>query len=193
MEALSEKIITNMIKSGESIEDCREVYVYGLTQLFRTLLNLFTTVIIGFCMGMLLESIVFVICLMFIRSYSGGYHSNSPLRCYIISVIAVIMALGSIKLSVWNEYSSVLVMVISICILLLYAPICNRNKQLEDIEALVYKRRLRWILLVVTVINMIFIPFNQITLAFAGNSAVLLSAMMFLVIKISNQEAKINT
>ena len=155
MEALSEKIITNMIKSGESIEDCREVYVYGLTQLFRTLLNLFTTVIIGFCMGMLLESIVFVICLMFIRSYSGGYHSNSPLRCYIISVIAVIMALGSIKLSVWNEYSSVL--------------------------------------LVVTVINMIFIPFNQITLAFAGNSAVLLSAMMFLVIKISNQEAKINT
>ena len=193
MEALSEKIITNMIKSGESIEDCREVYVYGLTQLFRTLLNLFTTVIIGFCMGMLLESIVFVICLMFIRSYSGGYHSNSPLRCYIISVIAVIMALGSIKLSVWNEYSSVLVMVISNGILLLYAPIGHRNKQLEDIEALAYKRRLRWILLVVTVINMIFIPFNQITLAFAGNSAVLLSAMMFLVIKISNQEAKINT
>ena len=193
MEALSEKIITNMIKSGESIEDCREVYVYGLTQLFRTLLNLFTTVIIGFCMGMLLESIVFVICLMFIRSYSGGYHSNSPLRCYIISVIAVIMALGSIKLSVWNEYSSVLVMVISNGILLLYAPIGHRNKQLEDIEVLVYKRRLRWILLVVTVINMIFIPFNQITLAFAGNSAVLLSAMMFLVIKISNQEAKINT
>ena len=193
MEALSEKIITNMIKSGESIEDCREVYVYGLTQLFRTLLNLFTTVIIGFCMGMLLESIVFVICLMFIRSYSGGYHSNSPLRCYIISVIAVIMALGSIKLSVWNEYSSVLVMVISNGILLLYAPIGHRNKQLEDIEVLVYKRRLRLILLVVTVINMIFIPFNQITLAFAGNSAVLLSAMMFLVIKISNQEAKINT
>ena len=193
MEALSEKIITNMIKSGESIEDCREVYVYGLTQLFRTLLNLFTTVIIGFCMGMLLESIVFVICLMFIRSYSGGYHSNSPLRCYIISVIAVIMALGSIKLSVWNEYSSVLVMVIWNGILLLYAPIGHRNKQLEDIEVLVYKRRLRWILLVVTVINMIFIPFNQITLAFAGNSAVLLSAMMFLVIKISNQEAKINT
>lgn len=186
MEALSEKIITNMIKSGVSIEADREIYVYGLTQLFRTLLNLFTTVIIGFCMGMLLESIVFVICLMFIRSYSGGYHSNSPLRCYIISVIAVIMALGSIKLSVWNEYSSVLVMVISNGILLLYAPIGHRNKQLEDIEVLVYKRRLRWILLALTVTFMIFVLVNWITLSYAVSSAILLSAVMLLVDKMDN-------
>ena len=84
MEALSEKIIANMIKSGVSIEADREIYVYGLTQLFRTLLNVFSTVIIGFCMGMLAESVVFVICLMLIRSYSGGYHSDSPIRCYLI-------------------------------------------------------------------------------------------------------------
>lgn len=186
MEALSEKIITNIIKSGESIEDCREVYVYGLTQLFRTLLNLFTTVIIGFCMGMLSESIVFVICLMLIRSYSGGYHSDSPIRCYLISVIAVIMALGSIKLSVWNEYSSVLVMVISNGILLLYAPIGHRNKPLEDIEVLVYKRRLRWILLAVTVVFISFMIANWITLAYAVSLAVLLSTVMFLVAKMDN-------
>ena len=78
METLSEKIIANMIKSGVSIEADREVYIYGLTQLFRTLLNVFSTVIIGFCMGKLIESIVFVICLMLVRSYSGGYHSDSP-------------------------------------------------------------------------------------------------------------------
>ncbi|MGP1433628.1 MAG: accessory gene regulator ArgB-like protein [Peptoanaerobacter stomatis] len=186
MEALSEKIITNIIKSGESIEDCREVYVYGLTQLFRTLLNLFTTVIIGFCMGMLSESIVFVICLMLIRSYSGGYHSDSPIRCYLISVIAVIMALGSIKLSVWNEYSSVLVMVISNGILLLYAPIGHRNKPLEDIEVLVYKRRLKWILLALTVTFMMFVLVNWITLSYVVSSAVLLSAVMLLVAKMDN-------
>lgn len=181
MEALSEKIITNIIKGGEPIAYSRDVYVYGLTQLFRILLNLFTTIIIGFGMGMLPESLVFVVCLMLIRSYSGGYHSNSPLRCYLISVIAVIIALGSIKLSVWNVYSSVMLMVISNTILLLYAPIGHRNKLLDDIETLVYKRRLRWILMVVAVINMIFMYSNQITLAFAGTSAVILSAMMLLV------------
>lgn len=186
MEALSEKIITNMIKSGVSIEADREIYVYGLTQLFRTLLNVFSTVIIGFCMGMLAESVVFVICLMLIRSYSGGYHSDSPIRCYLISVIAVIMALGSIKLSIWNEYSSVLVMVISNGILLLYAPIGHRNKQLEDIEVLVYKRRLRWILLAVTVVFISFMIANWITLAYAVSLAVLLSTVMFLVAKMDN-------
>lgn len=184
MEALSEKIITNMIKSGVSIEADREIYVYGLTQLFRTLLNVFSTVIIGFCMGMLLESIVFVICLMFIRSYSGGYHSNSPLRCYIISVIAVIMALGSIKLSVWNEYSSVLVMVISNGILLLYAPIGHRNKQLEEIEVLVYKKRLRLILVAITVIFVALLLAKQLSLVFAVSSALVLSSFMFLVVKV---------
>ena len=188
MEALSEKIIVNMIKSGVSIEADREIYVYGLTQLFRTLLNVFSTAIIGFCMGMLAESVVFVICLMLIRSYSGGYHSDSPIRCYLISVIAVIMALGSIKLSIWNEYLSALVMVVSVGILLLYAPIGHRNKQLEEIEILIYKRRLKWILLLLTVAFMMFVLVNWITLAYAVSSTVLLSAVMLLAIKITNQQ-----
>lgn len=184
MEALSEKIITNMIKSGVSIEADREIYVYGLTQLFRTLLNVFSTVIIGFCMGMLAESVVFVICLMLIRSYSGGYHSDSPVRCYLISVIAVIMSLGSIKLSIWNEYLSALVMVASIVILLLYAPIGHRNKQLEEIEVLVYKKRLRLILVAITVIFVALLLAKQLSLVFAVSSALVLSSFMFLVVKV---------
>ena len=75
-------------------------------------------------------------------------------------MIAVKIALGSIKLSVWNVYSSVLLMVISNTILLLYAPIGHRNKPFDDIETLVYKRRLRWILMVVAVINIIFMYSN---------------------------------
>nr|WP_315101442.1 accessory gene regulator B family protein [uncultured Catonella sp.] len=186
MEALSEKIIANMIKSGVSIEADREVYIYGLTQLFRTLLNVFSTVIIGVCMGKLIESIVFVICLMLIRSYSGGYHSDSTVRCYLISVIAVIMVLGSIELSIWNEYLSTLAMAVSIGILLLYAPIGHRNKPLEKIEILVYKRKLKWILLALTVTFMIFVLVNWITLSYAVSSAILLSAVMLLVDKMDN-------
>ena len=186
MEALSEKIITNIIKGGEPIAFSRDVYVYGLTQLFRILLNLFTTIIIGFGMGMLPESLVFVVCLMLIRSYSGGYHSNSPLRCYLISVIAVIIALGSIKLSVWNVYSSVLLMVISNTILLLYAPIGHRNKPLDDIETLVYKRRLRWVLVVITVIFVTLLLNKQLSLVFAISSTVLLSAVTLFIAKIGN-------
>lgn len=184
MEALSEKIITNMIKSGVSIEADREIYVYGLTQLFRTLLNVFSTIIIGICMGKLAESVVFVICLMLIRSYYGGYHSDSPIRCYLISVIAVIMSLGSIKLSIWNEYLSALVMVVSIVILLLYAPIGHRNKQLEEIEVLVYKKRLRWILVAITVIFVALLLAKQLSLVFAVSSALVLSSFMFLVVKV---------
>ena len=186
MEALSEKIIANMIKSGVSIEADREVYIYGLTQLFRTLLNVFSTVIIGFCMGKLIESIVFVICLMLVRSYSGGYHSDSPVRCYLISVIAIIIVLGSIELSIWNEYSSTLAMGVSMCILFLHAPIGHRNKSLEEIEILIYKRRLKWILLALTVTFMMFVLVNWITLAYAVSLAVLLSTVMLLVAKMDN-------
>lgn len=186
METLSEKIIANMIKSGVSIEADREVYIYGLTQLFRTLLNVFSTVIIGFCMGKLIESIVFVICLMLVRSYSGGYHSDSPVRCYLISVIAIIIVLGSIELSIWNEYSSTLAMGVSMCILFLHAPIGHRNKSLEEIEILIYKRRLKWILLALTVTFMMFVLVNWITLAYAISSAILISAVMLFVAKMDN-------
>ena len=77
-------------------------------------------------------------------------------------------------------------MAVSIGILLLYAPIGHRNKPLEDIEILIYKRRLKWILLVVTVVFISFMIVNWITLAYAVSLAVLLSTVMLLVAKMDN-------
>ena len=94
------------------------------------------------------------------------------------------MSLGSIKLSIWNEYLSALVMVVSIVILLLYAPIGHRNKQLEEIEVLVYKKRLRWILVAITVIFVALLLAKQLSLVFAVSSALVLSSFMFLVVKV---------
>ena len=67
----------------------KEVYRYGIQQGLNLALNILTTIIIGCLCDMLLPSILFLVCYMPLRSFCGGYHAKTHLRCYIYSVIMI--------------------------------------------------------------------------------------------------------
>ena len=57
----------------------------GLSNGMVILLNLFTTQLIGIFSGHLLSAALFTVFFMLLRSYSGGYHSDSRVFCYLVS------------------------------------------------------------------------------------------------------------
>ena len=85
------------------------------------------------------ESIVFIIFSSLVRSYSGGFHSDIPIICYLISVANAILMLLSIKLQILNMSSSFILVVVSIVVILSYAPVEHKNKPLEVAEMKIYK------------------------------------------------------
>ncbi|RRJ27229.1 hypothetical protein EHV10_00920 [Lachnoanaerobaculum gingivalis] len=44
------KIIQYVIENNIFLEDDKEIYVFGLTQMIRALLNIITIIFIGFCL-----------------------------------------------------------------------------------------------------------------------------------------------
>lgn len=66
------------------------------------------------------------------RSYSGGFHSDDPIVCYMILVIATVLTILCIKFRIWNMPFSFMLIALSIGVLLRYAPVEYKNKPLEE-------------------------------------------------------------
>lgn len=181
MERLSEKTIQYMIKNSILSGDDKDIYAFGLTQMIRALLTISTTIFIGFCFGKIIESIVFVVFTALIRTNSGGYHSDSPVGCYFISVISIIITLYLVGKQVFNVRLMIVLLVVSFVVFIKYAPIGHFNKVLDEIEVSTYKRRLLWTLLTIAFVEIIFVVVQKLYLFSAGGYACIFSMLMLIV------------
>ena len=139
---MTSKKITNLLVQSEIISaKDKELYEYGLHQGFILLINIFTTILLGWIFNMIIESIVFLVAYIPLRSYSGGYHAKTPFRCYILSVVMISVALLVVRSSIWNLISVTSVTVIASGIILLLAPVEDKNKPLQQNEREEFKKR----------------------------------------------------
>lgn len=180
MKALSKKVIDFMLRNRIISEQDKEIYLFGLVLMLRTLLNVLTSVVIGFWFKMPVESIVFVICSVGIRTYSGGFHADNPIICYAISVVAIVLMLLSIKSGLWNVPISFVLMALSIGIIMRYAPVEHKNKPLEEIERKIYKRKLLVVVTVLVLTSVLLTLAHCYFLLFSLGFSFLVSAIMIL-------------
>jgi accessory gene regulator B len=155
MRLVKISIADRFVKHGIITSDDKELFSYGLQQGLVLLLNIFTTVIIGFAFGMVWQSVVFLIAYIPLRSYAGGYHARTQIRCYIFSVLLIITALLGIWLLSWINLGSILIVLFSGGIVYIKAPIEDPNKPLNQLEKIVFRRNSRVLLLIL--FGMIFL------------------------------------
>ncbi|WMM26571.1 accessory gene regulator B family protein [Tissierella sp. MB52-C2] len=72
-----EKVTSYFIANGVIEDEDRQIYAYGLHQGLLILLNITTTILIGFMFRAVWESILFMIVYIPLRAYGGGYHAKS--------------------------------------------------------------------------------------------------------------------
>lgn len=148
-EKLSVKI-TDVFESKGIIQPSnKEVCAYGLRQLFSTILNAGTMLIIGLLMHMMIESIVFTIAYIPIRIFAGGYHASTPQRCWAFSAVMLFVILCIVKYTPekYFWYLTALSLIAGIVIIYL-SPVEDQNKPLDETEHHVY--HVRTVVLVLT-------------------------------------------
>lgn len=138
---LSGKIGNNLIQSSVIKEEDAEIYIYGINQILVSVLNVSSALIIGLIFGVFFEIAVFMAAYIPLRSFAGGYHAKTPLRCYVFSVmmlIVVSIGLKYLHIAEWIYYA---VLAAATLVVLVLSPVEDRNKPLDDIEHKIYKRR----------------------------------------------------
>lgn len=136
------KKVTDRLLSREVIppED-REIYQFGLEQLFTNMVDVLTLLIIGIFMGMIWQGVVFGAAFMFLRKYAGGFHTSTPLRCYIMTTFVIIVTLSAMKYINITDFIYYALIAASSVVILLLSPIESVNKELDGIEKIIYRRK----------------------------------------------------
>lgn len=154
--------ITNYLICKKVIkDDDREIYQYGFEQVFSSLLNIATMLLLGIILGKIYQSLVLILSFMALRSYSGDYHANTPLHCYLLTVMSISAALSIMKFITIDRFICLGLLVLSSLIIITLSPIGTANKPLDEIEKIIYRKKTIIVWCIETCVALLFIVFNN--------------------------------
>ncbi len=138
-----EKISTRLldfVRSHVTIDaELSDVYKYGIEISISTALNILLTMIIAFALGDPLCGIVFLGCMILIRSYCGGYHADSYFNCNCMMIILFSAAYGIGRLILYFKIAEFHIMssILMLGFIPIYAfsPVKNVHKELSKQKA----------------------------------------------------------
>ena len=138
---ISAKITDELIRLNTISSVDRDTYEYGVQHILITLLNIITVIIIGFVLNAVIEALVFITAFIPLRIFAGGFHFSTPIRCYIFSsgfVAAVLLAMRYFSISLLIYC---LLYCLASAIILIFSPVEDVNKPLDQVEKKVYRKR----------------------------------------------------
>ena len=155
---LSCKIADRLEHCGIISKSNRTLYEYGLRQMFATILNILTMLLIGFIMGLAVPAMVYTIAYIPLRVYAGGYHASTPQRCWAFSAIMLWIALCIVKYTPQMYFWVITTLSLIACIVVfLLSPVEDRNKRLDEKEHHVYHIR-AIVVMTIEIVVSILIP-----------------------------------
>lgn len=136
-------------------EDERDIVIYGLRQLPLYVGIYASLIFIALLSNMLWQSALYTVVYFSIRKYAGGVHASTRLRCYCCSVAMVVMMLLFVShVSIGAMSCKVSILMLGI-VLILTGPVESINKPLDDIEQMVFSRRLNITVVIWVVTSML--------------------------------------
>jgi len=134
---MSKTIAVRIARELDLPAERQEVIEYGALGLLSQSLSIFLLLLCAYILNMVKEVLILVFCSAILRNYSGGAHCSSPLRCALLSVIAVpllvviskfIYGLGPVIYII----TIILISLISICIYYIYSPVDSPSKPIRN-------------------------------------------------------------
>lgn len=136
------KWIVNAVRGKNNISDADAVVLeYGLSKIFLFLVDAVFTMILGYLLEIIVESIIFQVLYMIMRMYAGGYHADTERKCKIYSALVTVASLAAIRFLPERARLLFLIALIASIVVAVLSPVEAVNKPLSDAERDIYHRR----------------------------------------------------
>ena len=118
-----------------------EIYNYCFEVLLGNVAYYGTIVLLSILTRQYAFMLCYTIGFLLIRHTSGGYHAQSHLRCYVLSLTVYLMTLAIWRYFPWQAGVVVLGSCSALILLWILGPVEHENKPLTAKEIVTYKRR----------------------------------------------------
>lgn len=181
-EKFTDKLLTMNVINNEE----KELYIYGFQQGFLLFINFITVIVVGLIFHKLWESVVFISAYSLLRAYAGGYHTNTQLRCYLFSVATMILVLSLINFIPWNSTICIMIAAVASIIILILAPVEDKNKPLSNLEVAIFKKKANINLIILIALIAVFWHLGLMQVVISISVALGIMSIMLILGKIKN-------
>ena len=148
-EALARKLVRLAVSAGAIRQEDEELYLFAYESLLAGVISWASLLLMATVLQAFWGAVLFMLFFIPLRSYAGGYHEGSYLKCYVLS-LTVFAAL-----IVFCPFLARTVPALALCAALaaagvavwLRAPVADPNKPLDEDQRRAYRRRARLLLL----------------------------------------------
>lgn len=115
---------------------------YGIEIIISTIIGFSVIIISGILLSKTNLAIAYLICIVPIRMYTGGYHAKTYFKCNVVFGLLFLLNILMFQYIVENELEIQLCIttLLSFCIIERFAPVENENKKLTSRQKKKYKK-----------------------------------------------------
>lgn len=131
---ITEIIARRFVLSIDVPRDMKDIYVYGLRLIIADIINFSLILIFGAFLKCMVKAVIFLLMLLFVRRFTGGFHAGSFAVCRLSMIISFFSVLAVSHLQsgfIYGEEIAIVVCFFSVLVVFFTAPIEHRNKPLN--------------------------------------------------------------
>lgn len=189
---VSAKIADKLYAAAAIAEEDKELYSYGFFVLLSRILFFGLSTIFGIILHIPVESIIFFVLFSLIRSYAGGVHASSELKCTVYTTSALLICILCIKFLMQydSKYVLLTVLIMSLICILVLSPLDSLEKPLTKQEKSHY-RKITWIITgLIIVLTIIFYLLELKSISISCVISLVLESILMITGKVKNSIKK---
>ncbi len=178
------KFIVHYLKEKKVIDNCA-VYQYGCELLVSTILGFTIVIAISLIANKIIVGMIFLFMFVILRSYTGGYHANSYLKCNLtLTSIFIILMMIVLYLDLYLVLVILCILTpLSSIVIFQYSPIPNGKKIIVPSARIRHNKKAK-VLTIVYIIMACLLYFVSIEFCIAALYVLfVVSVMMLFAIK----------
>lgn len=164
MKNLSDNISNMLMENGlinkADVESCS----YGLEIFFSSVIEIICIFAIAILVDNFFETVIFFAFFIPLRIYSGGYHADTRIRCFLVSVgvyvifsfILELISVNWLGIGRYIEVINAICVFFNIAVIVAASPCVHHNKNLNINEIKYFRKMSIWICCICSIIIFIF-------------------------------------
>ena len=187
IEQVAHYFTDTLIKKNVAVEEDREYYNYCFELMFSTFLGIGSILLLSIWLNLFVETICYLVAFISLRRTSGGYHADTNLGCFLLSLLFYAVFAGSVATFSPKFYLPLAVgeVLFSILVVYMLSPVEHKNRPFTSEErALFFKwsRTLSLIYSIIILLLLILFPFLCIgRFTFCFSQGLLVNAISLLI------------
>ncbi len=189
IERIASNIVEQLLKEHLIDEEQSMYCEYAIVLLVEHFITVGTILMLSLIFDVFFPTVLFLAFFLTLRNHTGGFHCDTFIECYVLTVTGYILVVGMVPVLVRHSYVDFIIFVVAIIEIIGMGTINHPNMRLNSFELGKLRKRAR-VIIVLEVSAVCLSRLYNVDVIYIGymEASIILCALLMCIAKIKKQE-----